>query len=79
MTSDAAAGKRLVQLLNYASGGPYYLPSVWVRNGTQSAKLWTLDAAEPITLQGIPAHAGREYQLPSISTYAALEFDIRGV
>lgn len=79
LTNDAASGRRLVQVLNYASAGPPNLASVWVRNGSLSAKLWTLGATEPVTLQGVAARAGREYQLPSISTYAALEFEVRGV
>jgi hypothetical protein len=79
LTNDAASGRRLVQVLNYASTGRPELASVWVQNGNRAAKLWTLDATEPVTLKGVVARGGMEYQLPSISTYAALEFDTRGV
>jgi hypothetical protein len=79
VTGSAAAGKRLVQILNYASQGQPYLPSVWVRDGAPKARLWVLGEAESAVIEGVPAHGGREYQLPFISTYAALEFDARGV
>ncbi len=74
VTRDPAKGKKLVQVLNYASTGESYVPSIWVRSGAPTGKFWMLGSATPAALQGIESHGGREYQLPFISTYAALEF-----
>jgi hypothetical protein len=79
LTTDAQSGKQLVQVLNYASAGRPDLASVWVRTASRSAKLWALGAAEPVTLRGVPSRVGWEYELPFIPTYAALEFEVRGV
>ncbi len=77
-TADLSGRKRLVQILNYASSGRQDLASIWVRTTNRTARYWSLGAAEPVTLRGVRSRGGWEFQLPFISTYAALEFDLRG-
>ncbi len=76
--ADSRAGKRLVQILNYASSGSADYVVVWVRNAAPSARFWSLGSSEPTLLRGVPSRGGLEFQLPSISFYCALEFDVRG-
>jgi hypothetical protein len=75
---DAAGRKRLVQILNYASAGTEHPVSVWVRTANRAARFWHLDSREPIALRGTPSRGGTEFQLPSVSAYTALEFDLQG-
>ena len=77
--ADPQRHRRLVQVLNYASSEPEHPVSVWVRTTNRTARFWKLGEKQLVTLRGIPAVGGMEFQLPSFLAYAALEFELRGV
>ena len=63
----------LVQILDYSSG-PTEFVSLWVRGRSRSARFWTFGAKQPVIIQGKRAGSGMEFELPSFSVYAALQF-----
>lgn len=78
--TGSADGKRaLLQIVNYATGGRGGSSqlTVWTRQKYRNARLWSVDAAQPATLQPVAAeHRGTEYQMPPMPVYAALEFEV---
>jgi hypothetical protein len=66
-------GKRLVQVLNYASE-PAASVALWVNDRIESARFWQLGAAAR-ALEGRPASPGTEFDLPPLAVYCALEFE----
>ena len=77
-STDAHGRRLLVRFLNYASSGSADFVSAWVRTTRQMARFWGLDSKEAVALRGVPSRGGIEFQLPSISSYAALEFELQG-
>jgi hypothetical protein len=78
--SGSPDGKRsLVQVLSYASGGRGGGSSdvtAWTRDKYRSAKLWTIDRAEPVSLTVVPCEdGGTEYHLPTMPAYIAMELE----
>ena len=72
-------GKRaLLQIVNYATGGRGSgQVTVWTRQRYRSARLWSVDAAQPATLEPQAAvQGGTEYQMPPMPVYGALEFEV---
>ena len=72
-------GKRaLLQIVNYATGGRGSGQlTVWTRQRYRSARLWSIDAAQPATLEPLAAQqAGTEYRMPPMPVYGALELEV---
>jgi hypothetical protein len=70
--------KSLVQVLDYSSAGPADFVSLWVRRANRKARLWNIATQDPVAIGGRQASDGVEFELPSFSVYAALEFDVWG-
>jgi hypothetical protein len=72
-------GKRaLLQLLTYATAGrAANLTTAWTRRKYRSAKVWTIDAAQPAPVQQAECEdGGTEYHLPPMPAYAALDLEV---
>jgi hypothetical protein len=72
---DPTSGRGLVQILNYSSSGPAHFVTLWVQIQNRPARLWTLDANQPISIPGISADEAVEFNMPDVSVYSALEFE----
>lgn len=66
--------KGLVQILDYSPSGTTDFVTLWTQVRNRSARLWTLDAKQPIDLAGSSAEEAVEFNLPDFSLYLALEF-----
>jgi hypothetical protein len=72
-------GKRaLLQLLTYATAGrATNLATAWTRSKYRSARVWTIDLAQPAPVQQTECEdGGTEYHLPPMPAYAALDFEV---
>ncbi len=68
-------GKRaVVQMLYYANRGPAS-SMVRIVGAWRSARLWTLDQADPRPLEAVAENGAVELQLPAVSQYAAAELE----
>jgi hypothetical protein len=72
-------GKRtLVQVLAYATGRASGSRTVWVRQKYGHARLWSIEAGEPVQIEAAPAdeYFGVECPIPTtVPGYFALEFE----
>jgi hypothetical protein len=51
--------------------------TVWTRQRYRNARLWSVDAAQPATLEPLAAqHGGTEYQMPAMPVYGAVELEV---
>ena len=73
-SSDPGHRKRLVQVLNYSSK-PADFVTLWVNARVGSTRLWRPGTKDALTLQGVAAGSGTDFQLPQLSVYCALEFE----
>jgi hypothetical protein len=86
--SGTRDGKRaLLQLVSYASYGrsnmggaavsPSSLATAWTRDKYRTAKVWTIDSAQPTAVEVAACEdGGTEYHLPPIPAYMALDFEV---
>ena len=79
-TASPDGKKVLMQGLSYASARQGGLMSVWVERKYRSARVWSIDAAEPAPIGATPAEdfSGEEYHMPTTASqgYVALEFEV---
>ena len=79
-TTSPDGKKSLIQVLNYSGGGGSAgtpSVSVWVRRSYRSARLWSVDAAEPAPLKAVSADGGGyEYHIELMPSFAAIEFEV---
>jgi len=73
-TASRGGKSSLVQILDYSSSGPAEFVSLWVKGSSDSARFWTFGSKQPAIIQGKRAGNGMEFELPSFSVYAGLEF-----
>lgn len=77
--SGSADGKRsLLQLLIYAAGrAASQNMTVWTRRMYRRARLWSLEAAEPVPLERVDSESGGvEFRVPALQAgYFAVEFE----
>ena len=71
---DPGSRKRLVQVLNYSSK-PAYFVTLWVNTRAGSARLLKPGTKDALTIQGVAAAPGTDFNLPPIPVYCALEFE----
>ncbi len=65
----------LAHMLFYANRGPQDA-SLWIAGRYRSARLWTVDRAEPRPLEIGIARGGVELHLPPLAQYAAAELEV---
>jgi hypothetical protein len=79
-TTSPDGKKALIQVLNYSGGGGRAgtpSVSVWVRRSYRSARLWSVDAAQPAPLKAVSADGGGyEYHIDLMPSFAAIEFEV---
>jgi hypothetical protein len=74
LTSSPDRKRAILHMLFYANRGPEDA-SVWIAGRYRSARLWTLEQAEPRRLEISPGRDGIELRLPRLSQYAAVELE----
>jgi hypothetical protein len=67
--------RAIVHLLSYADRGPA-ATSVRVAGRYRTAKLWTLDRAEPVEIEMVRQKDAVELHLPQVNQYAAAELEV---
>jgi hypothetical protein len=63
----------LLQLVNFARRDPADGIPIWLREPYKAARLWNLGDPSPADVKVSPELGGATVQLPSVSTYAAVE------
>jgi hypothetical protein len=67
----------LVQLLTYAGGRGVSQLTVWVHRNVRSARLWSIQAAEAVAVEHLPAEfGGTDLRIASVPAYGALELEL---
>ncbi len=74
-TESPDGKKALVQIVNYSSREKGDTATVWIRDPYRSARLWTLEKGEPVTLKGVSEGGGQEFHLPPFQVFAAIELE----
>ena len=76
-TASPDGETELLQLMNYSSRRRGDLITVWTQRNYTKAQLWTIEQARPVPLRQMAAeNGGIEFQLPSMPSYGALEFEV---
>ncbi len=77
-TTSPDGKKALVQILNYSGGGRGGGADVtlWMRRSYRSARLWSVNTAEPAPLKAVGADGGYEYHIAIMPSFAAIEFEV---
>jgi hypothetical protein len=71
---DPVHKRRLVQVLNYSSDAANFV-TLWVNTRARSARLWSPEARDSLSIPGVPATPGTDFCLPAISVNCALEME----
>ncbi|MEW5979136.1 MAG: hypothetical protein AB1898_25350 [Acidobacteriota bacterium] len=74
-TASTDRARCVLHLVNYSSSAqpPSTRISVWLQGDWPSARLWSAGRAEPTSLKGVSERGGREFHLPPLTAYAAIE------
>jgi hypothetical protein len=76
-TGSADGKTALLQLLTYAGEGENSQMTVWVHQDVRGARLWSLQAAGPATVEHVAAeYGGTDIHVASMPSYAALELEV---
>jgi hypothetical protein len=73
-SSDSLHKKQLVQVLNYSSD-PASFVTLWVKTRTRSARLWSPEKKDPLSISGEIALPGTEFALPTFDVNCAIEME----
>jgi hypothetical protein len=71
---DAAHKQQLVQVLNYSSD-PASFVTLWTSASARSARLWSPEKKDSVSIPGTSADPGMEFSLPTIAVNCAIEME----
>ena len=75
-TGSADGKTALLQLLAYAGARGISQMTVWAYRSVRSARLWSLQAAEPALVEHVAAeYGGTDLRIPSMPAYGALQLE----
>jgi hypothetical protein len=74
LSSDPDHQRRLVQILNYSSEAASFV-TLWVNTPARSARLWSPEKRDSLSIPGVPAAPGTEFGLPTIAVNCAIEME----
>jgi len=66
-------GTEVVQIVSFAIRFPNDVATAWAPGKSASARLWSLDSAEPSPLEMVPENGGTSLLLPPVPVYAGIE------
>src|ERR1039457_1198075 len=72
-TASSDRTRELVQIVSFAIRFANDLATAWVPGKYASARLWSLGAAEPISIEMVPENGGTSLPLPPVPVYAGIE------
>jgi hypothetical protein len=71
---DPVHKKQLVQVLNYSSE-PASFVTLWISARARSARLWSPEKRDSVSIPGVSAAPGTEFSLPTIAVNCAIEME----
>ena len=71
---DPVRKRRLVQIINYSSEAASFV-SLWVNTRARAGRFWRPGAKNFLSLPGVPAAPGTEFDLPTITDNCAVEIE----